>query len=114
MFPLLASPIWAQFCEDESNLIQFFYRGRTEEKREKFEKMGSNTLVGEEVEAGVEWSSEAVLYVNGVRRVLPDGMAHVTLLQYLRGSLSSIFFLKKFNWFFKILETYSYETVILN
>lgn len=47
--------------------------------------MGSITIVGEEVEAGVEWSSEAVLYVNGVRRVLPDGLAHVTLLQYLRG-----------------------------
>lgn len=28
---------------------------------------------------------EAVLYVNGVRRVLPDGLAHLTLLEYLRG-----------------------------
>ncbi|CAN6312206.1 unnamed protein product [Urochloa humidicola] len=31
-----------------------------------------------------EWSDEAVVYVNGVRRVLPDGLAHLTLLQYLR------------------------------
>ncbi|CAH8353203.1 unnamed protein product [Eruca vesicaria subsp. sativa] len=28
---------------------------------------------------------EAILYVNGVRRVLPDGLAHMTLLEYLRG-----------------------------
>jgi xanthine dehydrogenase/oxidase len=50
--------------------------------------MGSITRIGEEVlETGVEWSSEAVLYVNGVRRVLPDGLAHITLLQYLRGFL---------------------------
>ncbi|KAF2586477.1 hypothetical protein F2Q70_00033923 [Brassica cretica] len=28
--------------------------------------------------------NEAILYVNGVRRVLPDGLAHVTLLEYLR------------------------------
>ncbi|KAF8112241.1 hypothetical protein N665_0065s0026 [Sinapis alba] len=27
---------------------------------------------------------EAMLYVNGVRRVLPDGLAHMTLLEYLR------------------------------
>ncbi|KAI0525010.1 hypothetical protein KFK09_004400 [Dendrobium nobile] len=30
------------------------------------------------------WSSEAIIYVNGIRRVLPDGLAHLTLLQYLR------------------------------
>lgn len=30
-------------------------------------------------------STEAILYVNGVRRVLPDGLAHLTLLEYLRG-----------------------------
>ena len=30
-------------------------------------------------------SNEAILYVNGVRRVLPDGLAHLTLLEYLRG-----------------------------
>lgn len=29
---------------------------------------------------------EAILYVNGVRRVLPDGLAHMTLLEYLRGA----------------------------
>lgn len=28
---------------------------------------------------------EAIVYVNGVRRVLPDGLAHITLLEYLRG-----------------------------
>lgn len=32
-----------------------------------------------------EWSNEAVIYVNGVRQVLPNGLAHLTLLQYLRG-----------------------------
>lgn len=32
-----------------------------------------------------EWSAEAIVYVNGVRRALPDGLAHLTLLQYLRG-----------------------------
>ncbi|XP_077254247.1 xanthine dehydrogenase 1-like [Tasmannia lanceolata] len=32
-----------------------------------------------------DWkSTEIILYVNGVRRVLPDGLAHLTLLQYLR------------------------------
>uniref|UniRef100_A0A0R0G5H5 xanthine dehydrogenase n=1 Tax=Glycine max TaxID=3847 RepID=A0A0R0G5H5_SOYBN len=30
-------------------------------------------------------ANEAILYVNGVRRVLPDGFAHFTLLEYLRG-----------------------------
>ncbi|KAL3850115.1 hypothetical protein ACJIZ3_011997 [Penstemon smallii] len=29
-------------------------------------------------------SKEAILYVNGIRRVLPDGLAHFTLLEYLR------------------------------
>ncbi|KAL7174122.1 hypothetical protein ACSBR2_033390 [Camellia fascicularis] len=29
-------------------------------------------------------SREPILYVNGVRRVLPDGLAHLTLLEYLR------------------------------
>ncbi|TMX00398.1 hypothetical protein EJD97_000888 [Solanum chilense] len=31
-----------------------------------------------------EESKEAILYVNGIRRVLPDGLAHLTLLEYLR------------------------------
>ncbi|KAL3718639.1 hypothetical protein ACJRO7_003719 [Eucalyptus globulus] len=30
-------------------------------------------------------SKEAILYVNGSRKVLPDGLAHLTLLEYLRG-----------------------------
>ncbi|KAK6164152.1 hypothetical protein DH2020_001016 [Rehmannia glutinosa] len=29
-------------------------------------------------------TKEPILYVNGVRRVLPDGLAHLTLLEYLR------------------------------
>ncbi|KAI9110887.1 hypothetical protein K1719_018007 [Acacia pycnantha] len=32
----------------------------------------------------LEETKEAILYVNGVRRVLPDGFAHLTLLEYLR------------------------------
>ncbi|GMH11486.1 hypothetical protein Nepgr_013327 [Nepenthes gracilis] len=28
--------------------------------------------------------NEAVVYINGVRRVIPDGLAHLTLLEYLR------------------------------
>lgn len=32
-----------------------------------------------------EEATEAILFVNGVRRVLPDGLAHLTLLEYLRG-----------------------------
>lgn len=49
--------------------------------------MGSLTRVPAEDPAAAEeeWSDEAVIYVNGVRRVLPDGLAHLTLLQYLRG-----------------------------
>ncbi|XP_022753583.1 xanthine dehydrogenase 1-like isoform X5 [Durio zibethinus] len=38
-----------------------------------------------EMEETVEESKEAILYVNGVRKVLPDGLAHLTLLEYLRG-----------------------------
>ncbi|PWA82587.1 xanthine dehydrogenase [Artemisia annua] len=32
----------------------------------------------------VEGSKDAILYVNGVPKVLPDGLAHLTLLEYLR------------------------------
>eukprot|EP01018_Ginkgo_biloba_P032807 Gb_23462 [translate_table: standard] len=38
-------------------------------------------LLGTEFE-----TQEAILYVNGKRRVLNDGLAHLTLLEYLRGS----------------------------
>ncbi|PSR86829.1 Xanthine dehydrogenase [Actinidia chinensis var. chinensis] len=38
----------------------------------------------DKLEAIGEESKEAILYVNGVRRVLPDGLAHITLLEYLR------------------------------
>jgi hypothetical protein len=48
--------------------------------------MGSLTKAAEEgAAAAADWSDEAVIYVNGVRRLLPDGLAHLTLLQYLRG-----------------------------
>ncbi|XP_054797182.1 xanthine dehydrogenase 1-like isoform X2 [Prosopis cineraria] len=45
--------------------------------------MGSleNTEVPDQI---LEESKEAILYVNGIRRVLPDGLAHLTLLEYLR------------------------------
>ncbi|XP_065044468.1 xanthine dehydrogenase-like isoform X1 [Musa acuminata AAA Group] len=45
--------------------------------------MGSLTKA-QDVVAEEEWSREVVVYVNGVRRVLPDGLAHLTVLQYLR------------------------------
>jgi hypothetical protein len=56
--------------------------------------LGSLTKAAEEgAAAAAEWSDEAVIYVNGVRRVLPDGLAHLTLLQYLRGRSPSSFLL---------------------
>lgn len=36
-------------------------------------------------EEDLKVSNEAILYVNGVRRLLSDGLAHFTLLEYLRG-----------------------------
>ena len=45
-------------------------------------------LKNEEQLEGIEGSAEAILYVNGVRKVLPDGLAHLTLLEYLRGNVS--------------------------
>ncbi|XP_048626135.1 xanthine dehydrogenase 1 [Brassica napus] len=45
--------------------------------------MGSLKKEGEMEQIGDEFT-EAILYVNGVRRVLPDGLAHMTLLEYLR------------------------------
>ena len=50
----------------------------------------------DELEAIGEESKEAILYVNGVRRVLPDGLAHITLLEYLRGKKNSIYVV--FGW----------------
>ena len=49
-------------------------------------RMGS--LKNEEQLEGIEGSAEAILYVNGIRKVLPDGLAHLTLLEYLRGNVS--------------------------
>ncbi|KAL8241435.1 hypothetical protein R6Q59_014789 [Mikania micrantha] len=37
-------------------------------------------------EGELEESKDAILYVNGVRKVLSDGLAHLTLLEYLRDS----------------------------
>ncbi|CAF1715269.1 BnaCnng46690D [Brassica napus] len=45
--------------------------------------MGSLKKEGEMEQMRDEFM-EAILYVNGVRRVLPDGLAHMTLLEYLR------------------------------
>ncbi|EOA15923.1 hypothetical protein CARUB_v10004017mg [Capsella rubella] len=45
--------------------------------------MGSLNKDGEMEQIRDEFT-EAILYVNGVRRVLPDGLAHMTLLEYLR------------------------------
>lgn len=50
--------------------------------------MGSLTKA-DEVSVDDVCSTDAILYVNGVRRVLPDGLAHLTLIQYLRGPSAS-------------------------
>lgn len=34
---------------------------------------------------------QAIVFVNGVRRVLGDGLAHLTLLDYLRGIIIHIY-----------------------
>lgn len=44
----------------------------------------------EELEVTGEDSKDVILYVNGVRKVLPDGLAHLTLLEYLRGKRKHI------------------------
>ncbi|MQM12725.1 hypothetical protein Taro_045645, partial [Colocasia esculenta] len=55
-------------------------------RRRQEVKRGMGSLKeGEESETEAMWSADAIVYVNGVRRVLPDGLAHLTLLQYLRG-----------------------------
>lgn len=46
----------------------------------------------EKGEHDLKVSNEAIVYVNGVRRVLPDGLAHLTLLEYLRGIVFFFFF----------------------
>lgn len=46
--------------------------------------MGSLKNKEEMEPIGGESSKDAILYVNGVRRVLSDGLAHLTLLEYLR------------------------------
>lgn len=55
--------------------------------------MGSLKKEEEELEQSEEDSKEAILYVNGVRRVLPEGLAHLTLLEYLRGMIFDHFLL---------------------
>lgn len=46
--------------------------------------MGSLKNEEEMEQMGEEWTKEAILYINGLRKVLPDGLAHLTLLEYLR------------------------------
>ncbi|KAL1215699.1 Xanthine dehydrogenase 1 [Cardamine amara subsp. amara] len=46
--------------------------------------MGSLKKDGEMEEQIGDEFTEPILYVNGVRRVIPDGLAHMTLLEYLR------------------------------
>ncbi|KAK1267043.1 Xanthine dehydrogenase [Acorus gramineus] len=46
--------------------------------------MRALTVVGDGSDGGEDFADEIIVYVNGVRRVLPDGLAHMTLLQYLR------------------------------
>ncbi|KAK1288945.1 Xanthine dehydrogenase [Acorus calamus] len=46
--------------------------------------MGALTAVGDGLDGGEDFADEIIVYVNGVRRVLSDGLAHMTLLQYLR------------------------------
>jgi len=64
----------------------------------------------EKGEHDVNVSNEAIVYVNGVRRVLADGLAHLTLLEYLRGIVFRFFFFFNFrcrpcnwssNWIFE-------------
>lgn len=43
----------------------------------------------EEAVQELKTSNEAIFYVNGVRKVLPDGLAHLTLLEYLRGIIAT-------------------------
>lgn len=59
----------------------------TRRERKRAEWMMGSMLRENEMERveGESELKEAILYVNGVRRVLPDGLAHFTLLEYLRG-----------------------------
>jgi hypothetical protein len=50
--------------------------------------MGSLKNEEEMEPIGGESSKDAILYVNGVRRVLSDGLGHLTLLEYLRGNVT--------------------------
>ncbi|OVA19418.1 hypothetical protein BVC80_9055g62 [Macleaya cordata] len=47
--------------------------------------MGSLKTDQEDLMSVEAESNEAIIYVNGVRRVISDGLAHLTLLEYLRG-----------------------------
>ncbi|KAK4419558.1 Xanthine dehydrogenase 1 [Sesamum alatum] len=46
--------------------------------------MGSSMTESEMNRVEESGAQELILYVNGVRRVLPDGLAHLTVLEYLR------------------------------
>lgn len=58
--------------------------------------MGSLKNEEEMEQMGEGWTKEAILYVNGLRKVLPDGLAHLTLLEYLRGNATFVWLSRKF------------------
>lgn len=58
--------------------------------------MGSLKNEEEMEQMGEEWTKEAILYINGLRKVLPDGLAHLTLLEYLRGNKTFVWLPRKF------------------
>lgn len=54
--------------------------------------MGSLKNKEEMEQIGKRSSQEAIAYVNGVQWVVPDGLAHLTLFEYLRGKYKLILF----------------------
>jgi hypothetical protein len=62
------------------------YQNSNRRRKKDGGEMGSLKKM-DSVEQNLQVSSKDVpiLYVNGLRRVLPDGLAHLTLLEYLRG-----------------------------
>lgn len=62
-------------------------REKPGEREREREKMGSLLRENEMERVGGESElMDAILYINGVRRILPDGLANFTLLEYLRGN----------------------------
>ncbi|KAL2332174.1 hypothetical protein Fmac_019755 [Flemingia macrophylla] len=69
--------------------------------------MGSLKKVEEQ---DLKVSTEPILYVNGVRRVLPDGLAHLTLLEYLRGFDSSQGDFSKYGYVWLFIDTIDFTS----